>query len=223
MMERFIKISYTGKVKDTGAVFDTSDAKVAKEEGLEKKGRVFKSLPLVVGAGQVITGLDEALEKMKEGDEKSIEISPEKAFGKRNPDLVRLVSMRVFREQKMNPVPGMMIELDGRPAKIQTVSGGRVRVDYNPELAGRTVIFDVKVEEEAKKKEDKIMYLIERSFESSGNFKVVVLKGKKLKISIPRESYVDRNILVKKASLAAEIFKFLGFENITFEEVWSKK
>ncbi|ODS37388.1 MAG: hypothetical protein A7315_13550 [Candidatus Altiarchaeales archaeon WOR_SM1_79] len=84
-MERFIKISYTGKVKDTGAVFDTSDAKVAKEEGLEKKGRVFKSLPLVVGAGQVITGLDEALEKMKEGDEKSIEISPEKAFGKRNP------------------------------------------------------------------------------------------------------------------------------------------
>jgi len=74
MMERFIKISYTGKVKDTGAVFDTSDAKVAKEEGLEKKGRVFKSLPLVVGAGQVITGLDEALEKLSKTDPRNAEL-----------------------------------------------------------------------------------------------------------------------------------------------------
>ena len=91
MKKKFIKISYTGKVKGTNRVFDTSDAKIAKEAGLKKKGYVVKPLPLVVGAGQVIVGLDEALGKMEQGDKKSIEIPPEKAYGKRNQALVKFV------------------------------------------------------------------------------------------------------------------------------------
>ncbi len=47
----------------------------------------------------------------------------------------------------MNPVPGMKISSNGSTGKILTVNGGRVKVDFNHELAGKDLIYDVEVTE----------------------------------------------------------------------------
>ncbi|MBD3262421.1 MAG: peptidylprolyl isomerase [Candidatus Altiarchaeales archaeon] len=214
----FIKISYTGKIKD-GQVFDTTSDEVAKKEDIHDPQRIYKPLAVVVGERQVIEGLDEALAEMKVGDQREVEIPPEKAYGKRDPAQVRLVPLKVFKKQNMTPVPGMPVELDGQRARIQTVSGGRVRVDFNHELADKTLIFDVKVEEKADSDKKKAEFLVEKSFNSLEDF-IVDYSKKTLKVSIPQKAYQDRNLLVRKASLAAEAYKYLGADEVVFEEVW---
>ena len=221
MEKRFVKISYTGKVKD-GQVFDTTDAETAKKENMFDAKRIYQAVPMVIGELQVLKGLDEELAGMKAGEEKELDIPPEKAYGQKDPNLIRLVPMKIFKQEKMTPIPGMVIELDGRPARIQTVSGGRVRVDFNSELAGKTLSYTVKIVEEAKTQEEKIKYLIERSFNTSEGFEEKIA-GKSVEIHVPEKSYRDRNIFVRKASLAAEIYKYTDIENAIFIESWKKK
>jgi FKBP-type peptidyl-prolyl cis-trans isomerase 2 len=219
-MTNFIKISYTGRLED-GKVFDTTSEKTAKDEGIYDDKRRYAPLLVVVGQGQVIKGLDEALDGMKVGDKKKVDIPSEKAYGKKNPELVRIVPLSKFKEQKMTPFPGMPLEIDGRIAHVQTVAGGRVRVDFNHELAGRTLTFEVKVEEEAESDEDKIKFLLERDFESPDGFEFK-RKGDELTMTIPDRAYKDRNALLRKAAFSAESFQYLGLTKITFSEVWEK-
>ena len=177
---RFIKISYTAKLKEKGTVFETTDEEIAKKEGIYNKQIIYKPISVIVGEGHVLPGVDDALEKMEVGDEKAIDISPDKGFGRRDPKLIRLIPRKIFTQQKMNPIPGMSVTLDGKPAKIQTDSGGRVRVDFNSELAGKSLVYNIKIEEEAKDDKEKVRYLVERSFNSPDNFKITLSKKESL-------------------------------------------
>lgn len=217
----FIKISYTGKIKD-GRVFDTTSEEIAKKEGIYNEKGTYRPMPVILGEGQVIQGLDDALKEMTAGEEKTIEIPPEKAYGNRDSNLLRLVPLGMFKKQRITPVPGMPVELDGRIARIQTVAGGRVRVDFNSDLAGKTVVFDVKVEEIAGTDEEKVRYLIERNFRDDENFNITISE-KNLDISMPEKAYREKNILIRKASFAAEVFKYLGMDKIAFSEIWENK
>ncbi|MFH1835364.1 MAG: peptidylprolyl isomerase [Methanobacteriota archaeon] len=215
---KFLKIDYTAQVED-GVVFDTTDKKKAEEAGIFNEKRIYAPLPIVVGEGQVIAGLDEALEKLKVSDSKKVEIPPEKGYGLREPSLLRIVPLKVFKKEKINPVPGMPVELDGRPARIQTVAGGRVRVDFNHDLAGKTLTYDVKVVSEATTEKDKVLFLAEKNFDETEGFNVKVT-GKKVEVTIPEKAAKDRAALVRKASLSAELFKFLNTSEVSYTEVW---
>ncbi len=70
---------------------------------------------------------------------------PAKGFGFRNPKLIRILPISKFIENKINPVPGAYFEIDGREAKVQSVSGGRVRVDFNNPLAGKQLVYKIKI------------------------------------------------------------------------------
>jgi len=221
--KKFIKISYTGRLKEEKTVFETTNQEVATKEGIYNEKMIYKPTPVIVGEGHVLEGVDEALEKMNVGDERTLDVSPDKGFGRRDPALIRLIPRKIFTQQKMNPIPGMVVTLDGKPARIQTVSGGRVRVDFNSELAGKSLVYNVRVEGEAKDDREKVAYLIERSFNSADNFKINSGENRSLTIQIPKEAFRDKNILFRKASLSAEIFKYLDFDKITFEEVWESQ
>lgn len=214
----FVKILYTGRVKD-GAVFDTTSEEVAKKEGVYDEKRIYHPMPVILGEKQVIDGLEDALKDMKVGEQKTVEIPPEKAFGQRDANLVRLISLKIFKKQNITPIPGMPVELDGRTARIQTVAGGRVRVDFNSDLAGKTVVYDIRLESKAESSEDKIKCLIERSFNKSDGFQIK-LSGSELELIIPDEAYRDRNILARKASFSAEVFKYLELKSVKFTETW---
>jgi len=214
----FATIEYTASVKD-GRTFDTTDANTAQKEKIFDSKRVYRPLPVVVGEGNVVKGVDEALKDMKVGEEKTLELAPEKAFGQRDANLIRLVPMKVFKQQGLNPIPGMPVELDGRMARIQTVAGGRVRVDFNHELAGKNVVYKVKVVSKAETENGKVKFLVERSFNDSEDFKIN-LSGKKLILELPEKASRDRNIMFRKASLSAELFKYLELNEVVYTESW---
>jgi len=141
----FIEIEFTGKVKD-GEIFDSTI-----KEDLEKlhqghdhpvEARPFK---FALGQGMFLKALDEFLVGKEIGKSYEIDLGPEKAFGKRDPSLVNTIPMKVFREKNINPIQGVSLNFDGRMGKILTVSGGRVMVDFNHTLAGKSLHYKIKV------------------------------------------------------------------------------
>lgn len=140
----FIEFDFVGRVKASNQVFDLSVAEIAKKEGIFHADHEYKPLTVCVGANHIIPGLDESLVGKEVGKEFEIDIPPEKAFGNRDQRLIQLTSLSVFRKRKINPVPGMKLDLDGRVATVRSVSGGRVIVDFNPQLAGRELHYWVK-------------------------------------------------------------------------------
>ena len=157
----FVRVNFTGKIKDTDDVFDTTYDEIAQEAGIFEENKTYKAIPIVVGGNHLLPAIEEAIIGLEEGDKKTIEVDSDDAFGPRNPKLVQLVPMREFKKQNMTPFPGMKIQSEGATGKILTVNGGRVKVDFNHELAGKDLIYDVEVTEIIEDEEEKIKSMIE--------------------------------------------------------------
>lgn len=156
----FVEIDYVAKIIETNKVFDTTMEDKAKEYKIYKENFKYKPIKIVVGAEYVIKGMDEALYKMNVGEEKSIEISPEKGFGRRDPKLIVKVPLREFRKHNMTPRPGIRIEINGRWATVRNVSSGRVNLDFNHFLAGKNLIYDIKINSKIDDIDEKIKILM---------------------------------------------------------------
>ena len=142
---QFIEIEYTGEIQSTNKIFDTTSKKIAKKEKIYNPKTEYQPIIICLGQNQILPGLDEQLENKELNKEYKITIQPEKAFGKKNPKLMRLVSASSFKKQDITPFPGLQINLDGILGTIRTVTPGRVIVDFNHPLAGQTLIYEIKI------------------------------------------------------------------------------
>ena len=219
-----IRLHYTGKVKETGEIFDTTYEDVAKEAGIYSEKGIYGPVPIAVGAGHVLKGLDEQLEGLEVGKKYEIIVPPEKGFGKRDPKLIKTFTLGQFRRQGIYPFPGMPIEIEtegGRKLKgrVLTVSGGRVRVDFNHPYAGKHLVYEVEVVEKIDDPIEKVKALMELRMPSVDREKVIIEVGEK-DVTVdftPVLSEVDKNTLVLGEILLESDLKFLGYEEITFK------
>ncbi|MGM5484408.1 MAG: FKBP-type peptidyl-prolyl cis-trans isomerase [Nanobdellota archaeon] len=149
----FIELDYTGKTKEEGIVFDTTDKKTAIENGLKQQTE-----PIIIwaGNGQVMQGLDEDLIGKEIGKDYSVEIKPEKAFGKKDAKKVQLIAATKFKKENINPQPGMQVNVDDNVGIVKTVTGGRVMVDFNHPLSGKDIIYDYRINRKVEKLDEKI-------------------------------------------------------------------
>ena len=157
----FVRVNFTGKIKETDDVFDTTYDEIAQEAGIFEGNKNYKAIPIVVGGNHLLPAIEEAIIGLEEGETKHVEVDCDNAFGPRDPKMIQLVPMREFKKQGMTPVPGMRIQSEGSTGKILTVNGGRVKVDFNHELAGKDLIYDVEVTEIIDDEEEKIKSMIE--------------------------------------------------------------
>ena len=205
----FILIDYTAKVKETNEVFDTTKEEVAKEERLQKEGEMYEPKLVVIGEGWVLKSLDDRLEAMKAGKSEEVEIPPENAFGPRDPEKVKRVSLKQLAAKGINPVMGARIEFGGKNATIRSIGAGRALLDFNAPLAGKTLVYDVNVTKKLVKDEEKISALIHRRIpvveDSKFNFDI---KAKKLTINMPEETFYLEGVQIAKRGIAMDIQKF---------------
>ncbi len=220
----FVRISYTGRIRDTGDVFDTTSEKVAKEAGIYSDEMTFRSESIIIGAGHVIKGLDEALIGLEVGEKKVIEVSPEKAYGVRDPSMVKTYRLKEFKKHGVKPYPGMVVDIEGKRGRVQNVSGGRVVADFNSELAGKAVVYEINVEEKVNKLEEKIRLLMERYFSYiDGNDSDIKCEGEKAVIFLPDAVKLHSDALISKELLSNDIFTTLGLKEVEFREIFRKK
>ncbi len=173
----FIEIDFTGKIKD-GGVFDST-----KKKELESSGIQGNPKPFVFSLGQkmFLEAIDEYLIGKEVGKKYTIELTPEKAFGKRDPKQLQMIPLKVFYQHQINPVPGASFNFDGKIAKILTVSGGRVMVDFNNPLAGKDIIYDIEVKRKVDDLNEQVKALNDFFFRREVEFEI---EDKNLKMKV---------------------------------------
>src|SRR3989344_1222392 len=137
----FVEIEYTGRLKESNAVFDTTQEKVAKENDLYDKNADYSPLIICVGENHILRGLEEQMIGKETGKEYAFEVSSDNAFGRKDPKLIQLVPTNKFRQQNIQPFPGLQLNIDGVFGVVKTVSGGRCLVDFNHPLAGKDLVY----------------------------------------------------------------------------------
>ncbi len=131
-----VRVHYTGKLED-GTVFDSS--------------RDREPLEFTLESGQIIPGFEEAVEGMEEGEETTVEIPPEKAYGAHQEEAVMEFPATELPEE-MEPEVGMQLQLQGAdgqafPARIVEIGDETIVLDANHPLAGETLTFEIELVE----------------------------------------------------------------------------
>jgi len=103
------------------------------------------------GRGRLIEGLEEQVVGLKSGEEKTIVVPPEKAYGLPDGHAVKKVPLARFGAQVWKLKPGASVQgrRQGRlsVARVVSVDGRSVTLDFNHPYAGKTLTFKVKVVE----------------------------------------------------------------------------
>ena len=132
-----IKVEYEGKLEN-GEIFDSS----------EKQGQPME---FEVGNGQLIKGFEEAVIGMEKGEEKEVTLESKDAYGDPNPQLIKTVprdKIGIDQELKPGQILGVAFPNGAQfPAKIVEVDEKEVKLDMNHPLAGKKLIFKIKIVE----------------------------------------------------------------------------
>jgi len=205
----FILIEYTAKVKETGEVFDTTNEETAKKERLYKEGEIYEPRLVVIGEGWVLKALDDSLATMDVEKTTPVEIPPDKAFGPRDPEKVRRISLKNLAAKGINPTLGGRVEYDGKTAIVRAVGAGRALLDFNPSLAGKTLVYDVTVKKRLEANQEKIGAIIHRRIPAVEESKFVFkAKINAVDVEMPEEAFYLEGIQVAKRGIALDIQKF---------------
>lgn len=220
----FIIVDYTSKVKETGEVFDTTSEEIAKENKLYKEGDIFEPKLVVVGEGWVLKSLDDALLAFKLNKQQTVEITPENAFGNRDPEKVKLVPIKRLAARGITPRLGAQIEYDKKLATVRTMGSGRVTLDFNPPLAGKTLVYEVIVQKALKTPEEKISALIHRRIPvvEIEKFNFTIDKTS-FTLNMPEEAFYVEGIQLAKRGITMDIQRYLPeLTSIQFIEQFKK-
>ena len=207
---RFHNNQLDAKVKETNEVFDTTHEDVAKKEHLFKEGEIYDPKLVVIGEGWVLKALDESLPTMEINKPTVVEIAPDKGFGQRDPEKIKLVPLKQLLAKEINPVIGARIEYQGKKASVRSIGAGRVLLDFNPPLAGKTLIYDVTVSKKLESNPEKVGALIHRRVPVVEENKfILTIQDKTLIIDMPEVAFYVEGIQIAKRGIALDIQKFL--------------
>jgi FKBP-type peptidyl-prolyl cis-trans isomerase 2 len=140
-------VDYIGKFPD-GTVFDTSVEAVAKDSGNYNSERNYEPLCFTIGAHQVVPGFENGAIGLKIGESKDVTLPPDQAYGERKQELVVPVPMTTFGQKpQIGEVYGFTDSASGQmlPGRVDAIddASGQVFVDFNSEMAGKTLLFNI--------------------------------------------------------------------------------
>jgi FKBP-type peptidyl-prolyl cis-trans isomerase SlyD len=131
--------------KDRVVSFHYSVAEQGKESLETSEGR--EPLMILVGHGNIIPGLEKAMEGHQAGDKFSAEVTAAEAYGEVQPGMIQRVPKKYFKGSKL--APGMQVVLQTkfgpRPVTVQKVGMSVVDVDLNHPMAGKDLKFDIEI------------------------------------------------------------------------------
>jgi peptidylprolyl isomerase len=218
-----VLVDYTARVKDNNEVFETT-----REEDAKKKAELYdptrKYEPRLVSVGEswVLKGLDDALAKANVGDKLNVEVTPDKGFGERDPNKVRMIPQRKLGEKADEVGVGDVIEVEDRTGIIRYVGSGRIQVDFNHRFAGRTLLYDVNIMKKLESDSEKVSALVRRRTDLEDSKIKINLAAPSLEIELPEESFLAEGLQVIKRAIANDVFKFVpSVKNVKFVESYS--
>ena len=131
-----VKVHYTGTLNN-GEVFDSSEGR--------------EPLSFTIGSGQVIPGFNDALIGMETGEEKSVKIPVDQAYGERKDEMVIVAPVEQIPPD-LEPEIGQTLEVGGAQGEVLRVvvvglDENNITLDANPPLAGEELNFKIELVE----------------------------------------------------------------------------
>ncbi len=158
----YVLLEYTVVDKDDNKVVETTVEDKAKEAGIYKPDEVYEPRLIIIGETKLFEPLEQAIMNSSEGQEITVEIPPDKAFGQRDPSKVRVISIREFYRYGKLPKVGDVVEINNQQGRVVSITGGRVTLDFNHPLAGKTLVVTAKVVKKLETVQDKVRYIIKQ-------------------------------------------------------------
>lgn len=91
----------------------------------------------------MIKGFDQAMMDMMIGESKSVELLPELAYGNHNPEYVQEIELTMFGSNI--PEVGKQYQMGHHSMRIIEITDTHAKADFNHELAGKTLVFDIEL------------------------------------------------------------------------------
>jgi len=225
----FIKLEFDAFIKETDQLMDTTHEEIAKEHDIFDERVNYSPISIIVGAGQVVKGLDRSLLEADVGKDIEVEIKPEYAFGEKDPKLIeifpmnKILSLPEFRKGDKYPSEGMEIRINNRMGYISKIFAGRVRLDFNNRWAGKTINYKYKVTEVLETKEDKIRALIGSVHPGDDDFAFEFTGDDEVVITLPDTVKLDPNWSMAKFRLVSDLRKYFDVRTVKLVEVYIRR
>lgn len=158
----FVLLEYTVVDKDDNRIVETTIEDKAREAGVYKPDEVYEPRLIILGETRLFEPLEQALFNADVNQEITVEVPPEKAFGQRDPSKVKVISIREFYRYGKLPRVGDIVEINNQQARVVSITGGRVTLDFNHPLAGKTLVVSAKVVKKLEALEDKVKYIVKQ-------------------------------------------------------------
>ncbi len=191
----FVEIDYVGKIKESSQIFDLTDKDLAKKENIYNEHSKYGPKVICLGEKQIIPKLDSFLIGKDIGKSYTLELKSEEAFGKKDSSLIKIIPSSVLTKQRIQPFPGLQINASGLFGTVRSVAGGRVTVDFNHPLAGKNLVYELKLNKIVTNDDEKLKALVENMLDlTSEDYEVKKENNKvtiKLKHKLPSKAKED--------------------------------
>jgi len=237
-----IKLAYTAHTVDGDDLVDTTDESVAEDEGIDTDQQEWGPRTIVLGEGHIFPDVEQDVFGKEVGDEGTVTVSAEDAFGEYDEEQVRTVSKDKIEED--DRYPGAQVQIDGEQGRLETIIGGRARVDFNHPLAGEAVEYDYEVVSEVTDREEKAQGIIslmldvspevwfetetveeEQLVESEDGeddeepeYETVEVEEETLYIEATPQLTMNQQWMMGKSQIAQQLTQLLGVDRIIVQE-----
>ena len=215
-----VNINYTGRIKEDNKVFDTTFENVAKKEDIFDEKVIYRPFTLIIGKNWLPVGLEDELVGMKEGQKKTIEIEAKKGFGLRDRSQIRLIQRREFQRHQIKPKDDMKVEISGQTGRILKVSSSRVKVDFNHDLAGMDLIYEVEIVKKIIDVKEQFICLLEKRLPGVDfSTTKIEIKGKAIEVELPKSTRFMEYIQFTRNGVTRDLGEMTNkYEKISFIE-----
>ncbi len=215
-----IEIELILKDANSKEVLDTTNKDLAKENNLNLK-QEYKPLNYVFGAGELLKGIEENIKDLEVSKTKTFVLKKEQAFKDKDPNKIELISINEFKKEKINPQVGLFVNVSNRSGKIMSVSGGRVKVDFNPIYAGRDLEYTITINKIISKDQEKIPLLLDKAFYFMPKEQLnLEIKEKDIELEVPLG--LPQEIDYFKQFFSKLVFESTNYENVKFVQRFNK-
>ena len=184
-----VNLNYTVRKIEDNKVFDTTFEDIAKKEDIYDEKVIYRPFTLIIGKKWLPEGLEEEIIGLKEGDKKTIEVEAKKGFGLRDRSKIRLIQRREFQRHQIKPKEDMKVEIGGQEGRILKVSSSRVKVDFNHDLAGHDLKYEVEIVKKITDIEEQFICLLEKRLPGVDFSETKIeLKDKTITVELPKNT-----------------------------------
>ncbi len=218
-----IQLEFEGWISGTEELFDTTDEDLAREHEIHDEERTYGPVYTVVGVGRLVKGLDDHILQADLEKEYEVEIPPEEGYGERDPKNVETHSMREMTRLKVEPEIGKEVVIRNRQGWISGIFAGRVRIDFNHKLAGKTLRYHYKISGRAETPEEKARAIIAMDYGREDEFEIELEDEGEVTLTLPDVCKYDPNWTLSKLRLVNDLREHAAMSTVVMREVYVKK